>query len=127
MFAERADLRARFEGVIPDNRDDWLDAKISDAESLLVSLIPSMATTTDTARLSRAKAMVSDAVLRVYRNPSGATQETASIYSVSRAKGADSGVLFFPEEELDALRGSGKRRQFGTIQTSPWRVDVFGR
>ncbi|WP_227979980.1 hypothetical protein [Nocardia spumae] len=127
MFATRDDVRARFEGVIPSNRDPWLDAKIDDAESLLVSLVPSMATSADPARLSRAKAMVSDAVLRVYRNPSGATQETASVFSVSRAKGPDSGLLYFPDDELDALRGSGRRRQFGTIGVSPWRVDVYGR
>lgn len=127
MFADSDDLRARFEGVIPSNRDDWLDAKIEDAENLLISLIPSMATTTVTARLARAKAMVSDAVLRVYRNPSGAVQETASVYSVSRSKAADSGVLYFPEDELDALRGIGKRAKFGTIGVSPWRVDVYGR
>ncbi|MGV9540924.1 hypothetical protein ACWDSF_06325 [Nocardia beijingensis] len=127
MFATAEDVRARFEGVIPSSRDPWLDAKIADAESLLTSLVPSMATTTDETRLARAKAMVADAVLRVYRNPSGVTQETASVFSVSRSKATDSGVLYFPEGELDALRGTSRRRQFGTIQTSPWRVDVFGR
>jgi len=127
MFADRDDVRAHFEGVIPSSRDTWLDAKIDAAESLLVSLVPSMATATDADRLARAKAMVADAVLRVYRNPSGASQEVASVYSVSRSKGADSGRLFFPEDELDALRGAGRRRQVGTIQARPWRVDVFGR
>lgn len=127
MFATADDVRDRFEGVIPSSRDAWLDAKISDAESLLVSLVPSMATTTDAARLARAKGMVADAVLRVYRNPSGATQETASVYSVSRSKGADSGVLFFPADELEALRGSARRTRIGTIPVGPWRVDVFGR
>lgn len=127
MFATADDVRARFEGVIPSSRDAWLDAKIEDAESLLTSLVPSMATTTDTGRLERAKAMVADAVLRVYRNPSGASQEAASVYSVSRSKGADSGRLFFPNDELEALRGSGRRSRIGTIPVAPWRVDVFGR
>lgn len=127
MFATRDDVRAHFEGVIPSSRDAWLDAKIAAAESLLTSLVPSMATTTDAARLERAKAMVAEAVLRVYRNPSGATQETASVYSVSRAKGVDSGILYFPDGELEALRGSGQRRRFGTIGVKPWRVDVYGR
>ncbi|WP_029932516.1 hypothetical protein [Nocardia otitidiscaviarum] len=127
MFATADDVRDRFEGVIPSSRDAWLAAKIADAESLLTSLVPSMATTTDTARLARAKAMVAEAVLRVYRNPAGATQEVASVYSVSRSKDAGSGVLFFPDTELEALRGSGRRARLGTIQTSPWRVDVFGR
>ncbi len=127
MFATADDVRARFEGVIPSSRDAWLAAKIADAESLLTSLVPSMATTSDAARLARAKAMVSEAVLRVYRNPSGASQETASVFSVSRSKGADSGILYFPEEELDALRGAGRRQQFGTIPVQPWRVDVYGR
>jgi hypothetical protein len=127
MFATAEDVRARFEGVIPESRNDWLAAKIGDAESLLTSLVPSMATTTDETRLARAKAMVADAVLRVYRNPSGVTQESASVYSVSRSKGADSGVLFFPADELDALRGAGRRSRLGTIPVSPWRVDVFGR
>jgi hypothetical protein len=127
MFADEDDVRANFEGVIPSSRDDWLAAKLEAAENLLISLVPSMATTTEIVRLSRAKSMVCDAVLRVYRNPSGASQETASVYSVSRSKAVDSGLLYFPEDELDALRGSGKRKQYGTIQTSPWRVDVFGR
>lgn len=127
MFATADDVRARFEGVIPSGRDSWLAAKIEDAESLLVSLIPSMATTSDPARLTRAKGMVAEAVLRVYRNPSGAAQETASVFSVSRSASADSGLLYFPEDELDALRGAGRRQQFGTIPVSPWRVDVYGR
>lgn len=127
MFADLDDVRARFERVIPESREAWVQAKIDDAESLLTSLLPSLSSTTDPSRLARAKAMVCDAVLRVYRNPSGAAQETATAYSVSRSKGADSGVLFFPESELDALRGSGRRPQFGTINTAPWRVDVFGR
>lgn len=127
MFATADDVRARFEGVIPESRDAWLDAKIVDAENLLISLIPSMESTTDVTRLARAKAMVAEAVLRVYRNPSGAAQEAAAVFSVSRAKGPDSGLLYFPEDELDALRGIGKRARYGTIQTTPWRVDVFGR
>ncbi|MEV0357109.1 Gp19/Gp15/Gp42 family protein [Nocardia sp. NPDC050697] len=127
MFADRGDVRARYEGVIPDSRNAWLDAKIDDAESLLVSLVPSLADADDEARLGRAKAMIADAVLRVYRNPSGVTQETASVYSVSRSKDTASGMLFFPEAELEALRGSGRRRRLGSIPTSPWRVDVFGR
>jgi hypothetical protein len=127
MFATADDVRARYEGVIPESRDAWLAAKIEDAENLLISLVPSMATTSDAARLARAKAMVSDAILRVFRNPSGASQETASVFSVSRAKGPDSGLLYFPEDELDALRGIGRRAKYGTIRTTPWRVDVFGR
>ncbi|MEV0367512.1 hypothetical protein [Nocardia fusca] len=127
MFATAEDVRARFEGVIPDSRNDWLAAKIEDAESLLTSLVPSMATTADAGRLARAKAMVADAVLRVYRNPSGVTQETASVYSVSRSKAADSGVLYFPADELEALRGSARRTRIGTIPVAPWRVDVYGR
>ncbi|WP_280476255.1 Gp19/Gp15/Gp42 family protein [Nocardia farcinica] len=127
MFATIEDVRARYEGVIPDSRNAWVQAKIDDAESLLVSLVPSIADTADQARLARAKAMIADAVLRVYRNPAGATQETASVYSVSRSKDVSNGMLFFPESELDALRGGGHRRQLGTIRTSPWRVDVYGR
>jgi hypothetical protein len=127
MFAEPGDVRAEFEGIIPDSRDTWLEAKIVAAEAKLISLVPSIETSTNPHRLALAKTMIVDAVLRVYRNPSGATQETASVYSVSRSKDAASGLLYFPEDELDALRGSGKRRQFGTIQTAPWRVDVFGR
>ncbi|WP_280471003.1 Gp19/Gp15/Gp42 family protein [Nocardia cyriacigeorgica] len=127
MFATRDDVRAHYEGVIPAGRDAWLDAKIAAAENLLISLVPSMETTTSPVRLARAKAMVADAVLRVYRNPAGASQESASVYSVSRANAAASGLLFFPEDELDALRGSGRRPRYGTIQTKPWRVDVYGR
>lgn len=127
MFATKDDVRANFEGVIPSSRDQWLDAKIDSAESLLISLVPSMATTADPNRLSRAKAMVCDAVLRVYRNPGGASQEAASVFSVSRAKGPDSGLLYFPDEELAALRGTARRRQFGNIPVGPWRVDVYGR
>ncbi|RBO87029.1 Gp19/Gp15/Gp42 family protein [Nocardia puris] len=127
MFATRDDVRGHFEGVIPTSRNAWLDAKITAASTLLISLVPSMATTTDPVRLDRARDMVCEAVLRVYRNPAGAQQESASVYSVTRSRAAGSGQLYFEESELDALRGHGKRRKFGTIPTAPWRVDVFGR
>lgn len=127
MFATKDDVRDGFEGVIPSSRDTWLDAKITAAENLLITKVPSIATTTDTVMLERAKSMVVEAVLRVYRNPAGAAQETASVFSVSRSKAVDSGLLFFPEDELEDLRGSARRSRLGTIPVSPWRVDVFGR
>ncbi|WP_280186285.1 MULTISPECIES: Gp19/Gp15/Gp42 family protein [Nocardia] len=127
MFATKDDVRNGFEGIISSSRDTWLEAKIASAENLLITKIPSMATTTDTVRLARAKSMVVEAVLRVYRNPAGAAQETASVYSVSRSKAIDSGLLYFPEDELEDLRGSSRRSRLGTIPVSPWRVDVFGR
>ena len=112
MFADFEDVQTAFEGVIPSSREDFVNSKIESAESLLVSLVPSLAgPDVSETRKARAKAMVCDAVLRVYRNPSGSTQESASYYSVSRSRATDSGLLYFPADELAAIRGTRRQRR----------------
>lgn len=126
MFATFEDVADRFEGNIPASRITWVDTKIGDAESLLVSLVPTLGDgDVSAARAERAKAIVCDAVLRVYRNPSGATQESDSgMFTVTRSKAVDSGLLYFTPEELASVRGAVKRSRVGTIKVAAWRPDL---
>lgn len=120
-FATVADVRNRFEGVIPGSREAWVDTRITDAENRLTGLLPSLALSTDAARRSRATQVVCDAVLRLYRNPAGARNEAAQDYSVGRADPAAAGELTFTDAEIASLRKAPHRRGLGTIATTPWR------
>ena len=126
MFATFDDVSVAFEGTIPSSREEWVERKIIDAESLLVSLVPSLGDgDVSEARAKRARAIVCDAVLRVYRNPAGATQESDSgMFTVTRSKAVDSGLLYFTPEELASVRVAVKRSRVGTIKVSPWRPDL---
>lgn len=122
LFADLADVQARYEGAIPDTDAGRIDARITDAESLLTALIPSLLDpykTGDT-RAARAKSVVCDAVLRVYRNPGGFRSEGIDVEQASRSSATESGQLTFTPDELQSLRIRSKKRGFGTMKVKPW-------
>lgn len=124
-FAQDADVSAEFEGVIPSSRLDWVNAKIDSVESRLIGLVPSLATLTpasDPARFSRVKHLVVEKVLELYRNPSGAQQQTAGPYSTAYSAGVASGRIAFTEDELSTIRLRTRRTNLGTTTVKPWRA-----
>lgn len=122
-FAYFDDVQLRYlEGVIPSEQEDWVEAKIADAEGMLTSLIPSLLDPTKTgpSRAACVKAAVCQAVLRVYRNPGGFRSEGMETDNAARSSATESGQLTFTPEELASLRLRSKKRGMGTIKVGAW-------
>jgi hypothetical protein len=122
VFATLSDVQLRYEGVIPTADDARITARIDDAEGLLTALIPSLLdpVKTDAARSARAKSVVCDAVLRVYRNPGGFRSEGMETDNAARSSAAESGLIQFTPDELQSLRLRSKKRGLGTIKLGAW-------
>lgn len=122
QFAVAEDVASRFEGTLNDAQLSWVDVKILDAEALLVTHIPRLSTLelVTSNDMVNARRIVSDAVLRVLRNPAGIQQEEAGPWRVVRDKGASSGALFFTPEELAVFR-QVRRRRIGMLGVAPPR------
>ncbi len=117
VFAGRDDLIARFEGELTERQLTFGEAKIVDAEALLMSLVPSLAAgpsgVSDLVRANAVRAVCA-AVLRVIRNPAGVSYEVVGSFTTRYGDGAARGDLHFTDEELAAVR------------TRPRRVGVIG-
>lgn len=127
-FADVSDVTDRFEGTIPDSREDWVDTRILDVEAILVGLVPSLAPGQEIAddRAARAKALVCDKVMDLYRNPGRVNQQsnTSGPYSESTTF-AQRGVggISFTADELRLVRLRNKRTNLGTTKLGPWRPE----
>lgn len=123
IFADFDDVALRYvEGDFPVDKQDWVEAKILDAEGMLTTFIPSLLNPakTNAARLANAKAAVCEAVLRVYRNPGGFRSEGMETDNAARSSVTESGQLYFTPGELDSVRLRSKRRGMGTIKVGAW-------
>lgn len=127
MFAELQDVLNRYEGELPTNRHAWVETRINDVEVVLLGLVPSLAAPdVPTDRRERAKILVCDKVLELYRNPDGSTYRTETYGSMTDArsfsKEVASGRLVFTADELRGVRLPVRRRTIGSIRLSPWGV-----
>jgi hypothetical protein len=125
LFASFDDVALRYvEGEFPDDKQDWAEAKIDDAEGMLTTLIPSLLDPmkTSPARAANAKAAVCQAVLRVYRNPGGFRSEGMETDNAARSTATETGQLCFTPDELDSVRLRSKKRGFGTIKVGAWNA-----
>lgn len=85
LYAEVADVAARFEGEIPASRRDWIATLLEDAEQVLYAEIPSLDSRVADGRTSAAmvRRVLCSMVLAVIRNPSGYSSQTAGEFSYS--------------------------------------------
>lgn len=123
VFADFADVALRYvEGDFPDDKQEWVEAKILDAEGWLTALIPSLLdpAKTGAARSANAKSVVCEAVLRVYRNPGGFRSEGMETDNAARSSVTETGQLYFTPDELASVRLRAKRRGMGTIKVRAW-------
>jgi hypothetical protein len=106
-YASLADLRAEFEGDLPDSLDAHLQRKLDNAESILASYVRNrdlaahIATGRTTVELVRM--VVCDMVLRVRRNTSGAQSQTAGPFSVTVDSSVASGKLYLTRDDRRRL------------------------
>lgn len=96
---------ASYEGLIPEQKFDWVNQKIDEAVRELLSIIPDIPDRIDAGTLD--PDLVADkvvaSVLRVVRNPTGIDQETEGDYSYRMRNTVASGDIWYQEKELIAL------------------------
>lgn len=106
---DRADVRDAYEGTIPDDdrSNTRLDALLRRASSKLAQLVPSL-----DRRMSAGEVdpevpagMVVEAVLRVWRNPLGFTQEGVGPFQGTRSKRAAMNEISYDEDDINWLLG----------------------
>lgn len=128
-FAELDDVKNRYEGTFPSDRDAWVNLRITDVEADLILMVPSLEATEDEigpTRMSRAKALVADKVLELYRNPerarvrtqnAGPYSESMTSYDTGR-RSAPKG--YFTDDEVATLRLRARRSNLGVARVKPF-------
>lgn len=105
-FATFDDLKLFYEGTIPDSDRPRLEALIRRASARLLRIVPSVDFRVLSGELDSdlPAGLVIEAVLRVYRNPEGVTQEQIGPFSKQfAARGVNSEILFDPIEVHELL------------------------
>jgi hypothetical protein len=115
IYATFEDLQIRYlDGTIPAELEPKLDVKLDEAEDMLASRVANgdlaawiVAGHTTAARI---KTVLCNMVLRVVRNPTGATTQAAGPFSMSLDKAVASGKLWLTREDrrLLGLLGSAE-------------------
>lgn len=126
-FAVWDDVVNRYEGELPDDREDWVDTRIDDVEADLVLMVPSLGLPLDQidpTRLQRAKALVADKVLDLYRNPERSRTRTSTSGPYSDTVTSDNGKSapkgYFTDDEVANVRLRSKRSNLGVAKVKPF-------
>lgn len=105
VYATWDEVKVAYEDDIPTEHQPRIEALIKQASARLTALVPSLparlaATTVDP---DLPGGMVIEAVLRVYRNPAGITQQSTGPFSRSLGKIAQRNDIWFEPEQVQAL------------------------
>lgn len=124
LYATKTDVRNAFEGDIPVNtkNDSRLDALITRASAKLLQLAPSLNRRMSAGEITPEvpMGMVVEAVLRVWRNPAGYTQQGVGPFQGSFSARAATNEIVFDENEIKELLGD-------EITPGSFSVDYPGR
>ncbi len=116
VFATVQDVKDRFEGELPPSQTAWVEARITDAESLLRLKVPLLANGPaglPAITAANARRLVVDAVLRLARNPMGVRDQTVGPFRVTFDTENHTAAISFTEEELSVF--VPKHRRFGMV------------
>lgn len=131
-FAQLTDVTNRYEGDFPADREAWVGVRIGDVEADLILMVPSLAADVDQidpTRLDRAKALVADKVLELYRNPerartrtegAGPYNETMTTYDSGKAPAKG----YFTDDEVATLRLRSAAANLGTAYIKPFTPSI---
>lgn len=121
-YADFNDVKDRYEGELPSDRQTWIEARIDDVEAELIGLVPSLAdadlvTQSDPARAARVRRLICEKVLTLFRNPDGAMaiSNQAGQFSQTRTihRTQPGSWLAFTDQEL--LRVGYVRASAGSV------------
>lgn len=135
-YATWDDVKAQYEQAIPDTAQPRIERLLAQASARLTAMVPSLpariaATTVDPALPN---GMVVEAVLRVYRNPAGVTQQAEGPFSRSLHATAARNEIYFDPDQVKALLAENHDLGIGTFhvgipapQGPPLGLDADGR
>lgn len=105
VYATWDDVVLIYELPIPATARPRIEALLKQAAAKLTALVPSLPArlTAGSIDAELPKAMVVDAVLRVYRNPAGVSQQATGPFSRSLTKLAQRNDIYFEPEQVAAL------------------------
>lgn len=115
----REDVAVRYEGDLDaEFRSDYVDAQVGDAVSFVMTRWRTQIASRFASGLlddNLYKRTISDAVLRVIRNPGGLASENEGGYGYSTRATVASGNLWFTDSDIDTLIGPQLTAFPGTI------------
>ncbi|MDT0302904.1 Gp19/Gp15/Gp42 family protein [Streptomonospora wellingtoniae] len=118
-FADVQDVRDRWEGDIPSGSDleARVQVRLDDAEAILIQHAGDVQARIDAGKTTAhlVKVVLCDMILRLLRNASGITQESAGPFSRSFDAAVASGKLFLIREDRRRL---GMKGQAGSVSLS---------
>lgn len=117
-YATLEDVQARYYLPIEDDLHPLVEARLEDAEHKIRTRIPALDDLVSQGRVSEAvlRRVISDAVIRLIRNPEGYISESDGSYTYQLSHSAGSSDLVIP---ADDWRDLGVRRGFGVVHPGP--------
>jgi len=105
IYATWDDVKAMYELPMPDEAQPRIDALLKQASARLTALVPSLPAriAAGTVDPDLPGGMCVEAVLRVYRNPSGVTQQATGPFSRSLHATAARNEIYFDPEQVKSL------------------------
>jgi hypothetical protein len=107
-YATWQDVVDTYELPIPAEHQPRIEKLLAQASARLTALVPSLPTRVNAGTVDPElpSSLVVDAVLRVYRNPAGVTQQTVGPFNRSFSKDAQHNDLYFDPAQVQALLAS---------------------
>lgn len=104
-YATWDDVKATYELSMPDSDQPRIEKLLAVASARLTALVPSLPArlTAGTVDPLLPNGMVVEAVLRVYRNPSGVTQQATGPFSRSLHATAARNEIYFDPDQVKSL------------------------
>lgn len=117
-YASNTDVAVRWARELTPEEEALVDARLGDIERRILKKVPDLADkiTAGTVDVEDVKAVESDAVLRLVRNPDGYIQESDGDYSYMLSSEAASGKLKILDDEWELL-GYRRKRIFTIAPT----------
>jgi len=105
IYATWDDVKAIYELDMPIDQQPRIEALLRQASARLTALVPSLPARVGAATVDPdlPRGLVVEAVLRVYRNPSGVTQQSTGPFSRSLHSTAARNEIYFDPEAIQAL------------------------
>jgi len=105
IYATWDDVVATYEQTVPEEHRPRIEMLLRQASAKLTALAPSLPTrlTAGTLDPDLPGALVVEAVLRVYRNPAGVTQQSTGPFSRSLGRDAAHAEIYFDPDSVKAL------------------------
>jgi hypothetical protein len=122
VYATWDDVVATYELEIPETQQPRIEMLLRQASARLTALVPSLPARIEAGTLDPdlPGGMVVEAVLRVYRNPAGVTQQSTGPFSRSLNREAARNTIYFETEEVKALLAESN----GSLGIGTFRIGI---